>query len=72
MDTLSRNSRLKGAIAGVGFTLIAATFVLPSIASAEDKYPTAADLQLMQGFPPPPDKQITKATALQTFPYIRW
>jgi CubicO group peptidase (beta-lactamase class C family) len=26
----------------------------------------------MEGFPPPPDKQVTKATALQTPPFNRW
>ncbi len=36
------------------------------------KYATAADLKLMEGFPPPPDKQVTKATALQTAPFNRW
>jgi len=40
--------------------------------AAEDKYATAKELGLMQGFPPPPDKQVTKANALQTAPFIRW
>jgi len=40
--------------------------------AADDKYATAKELGLMQGFPPPPDKQVTKANALQTAPFIRW
>jgi len=40
--------------------------------TAEDKYATAEELGLMKGFPPPADKQITKANALQTPPFIRW
>lgn len=39
---------------------------------AEDKYATAEELKLMQGFPPPEDKQITRANALLTPPYNRW
>ncbi len=38
----------------------------------EDKFATAKELGLMQGFPPPPDKQVTKETALQTAPFNRW
>ncbi len=38
----------------------------------DDKYATAAELGLMHGFPPPPDKQVTKANVLMTSPYIRW
>ena len=29
-------------------------------------------LRLMQGFPPPPDKQVTAATYLSQYPQIRW
>ena len=32
-------------------------------------YSTAAELKLMEGFPPPLDKRVTKATALQTAPF---
>ena len=50
-----------------------ASFALTAPVAAEDnKYATAAELGLMQGFPPPPDKQVTKATALQTPPFNRW
>jgi len=37
-----------------------------------DEYATAADLGLMEGFPPPPDKRVTRANALLTPPYNRW
>jgi len=46
-------------------------FILATPVYATD-YSTAAELKLMQGFPPPPDKQVTKATALQTAPFNRW
>ncbi|GLS85023.1 serine hydrolase domain-containing protein [Paraferrimonas haliotis] len=35
-------------------------------------YATAAELGLMEGFPVPADKQVTKANALQTAPFNRW
>jgi len=58
-------------ISSVAVALASLAFASP--ASAQDnKYATAAELGLMQGFPPPPDKQVTKATALQTAPFIRW
>lgn len=39
---------------------------------AQDKYATAKELGLMEGFPPPPDKRVTKANALQNPPFNRW
>jgi len=47
------------------------TFAGPALAQ-ENEYATAEELGLMQGFPPPPDKQVTKANALQTPPFNRW
>ncbi len=38
----------------------------------DDKYATAAELGLMRGFPPPPEKRVTKSNALLTPPYNRW
>ncbi|MDN2480843.1 serine hydrolase domain-containing protein [Vibrio agarivorans] len=38
----------------------------------DTKYATAAELGLMEGFPVPADKQVTKENALQTPPYNRW
>ncbi len=35
-------------------------------------YSTAAELKLMEGFPPPPDKRVTRANALLTPPFNRW
>jgi len=61
--------RASGAFAlalGLGASLLAAP------GSAQDKYATAAELGLMQGFPPPPDKRVTKATAMKTAPFNRW
>ncbi len=42
--------------------------------SATDPFDTAShlDLQLMQGFPPPPDKRVTRANGLWVPPYNRW
>ncbi len=53
-----------GIVLGFGLSIIPA--------SADDKYATAEELGLMQGFPPPPGKQVTKANALQNAPYNRW
>lgn len=37
-----------------------------------DPYATAAQLGLMQGFPPPPDKRVDRSNALMVGPYNRW
>lgn len=37
-----------------------------------DPYATAAELGLMQGFPPPPDKRVDRTNALMVPPYNRW
>lgn len=37
-----------------------------------DKFASAAELKLMQGFPPPPDKRVDRSNALLTPPYNRW
>ncbi|AIW16700.1 serine hydrolase [Vibrio tubiashii] len=37
-----------------------------------DRYKTAAELGIMEGLVVDPDKQVTKANALQTPPYNRW
>ncbi|HPX38621.1 MAG TPA: serine hydrolase [Mycobacterium sp.] len=39
---------------------------------ADSPYATAADLGLMQGFPPPPDKRVDRSNALMTPPFNRW
>lgn len=39
---------------------------------AQDKYATAKELKLMEGFPPPPDKRVNKSNALLKGPYNRW
>ena len=46
-----------------------AAFTAPAIA---DDYATAAELKLMQGFPPPPDKRVNMSNALMTPPFNRW
>ncbi len=53
------------------FLVIAALLHFPASIFADD-YSTAAELKLMEGFPPPPDKRVTKANALLTPPYNRW
>ncbi|SHG07772.1 hypothetical protein SAMN04487965_3270 [Microbulbifer donghaiensis] len=53
-------------------SILAAIAAVNPLAHAEDKYATAKELGLMEGFPPPPDKRVTKANALQTPPYNRW
>ena len=39
---------------------------------ADDPYATAAELGLMQGFPPPPDKRVDRSNALMSPPFNRW
>lgn len=45
--------------------------VLNTFAIAGD-YSSAAELKLMQGFPPPPDKRVDRSNALMTRPFNRW
>ena len=59
----------RSVLLGAGVLLALAT---AQPAWAENDYSTAAELGLMQGFPPPPDKQVTKANALLTPPFNRW
>ncbi|MGD8413078.1 MAG: serine hydrolase [Candidatus Latescibacterota bacterium] len=54
------------------FTLGCWLCLFPAASIAKDKYATAAELGLMEGFPPPPDKRVTRANALLTPPFIRW
>jgi CubicO group peptidase (beta-lactamase class C family) len=37
-----------------------------------NQYATAAELKLMEGFPPPVDKRVNRSNALLTPPYNRW
>lgn len=56
----------------LALSVVATIIAVNPVAHAEDKYATAKELGLMEGFPPPPDKRVTKANALQTPPYNRW
>jgi CubicO group peptidase (beta-lactamase class C family) len=38
----------------------------------DDPYASAAELGLMEGFPPPPDKRVDRTNALMVPPYNRW
>ncbi len=38
----------------------------------DNPYATARQLGLMQGFPPPPDKQVNRTNAMMAPPYNRW
>ncbi|MFA9396377.1 MAG: serine hydrolase domain-containing protein [Halodesulfovibrio sp.] len=40
--------------------------------ATQDKYATASELELMEGFPPPPDKRVTRDNAMLTAPFNRW
>ena len=42
------------------------------IGTKEDKYASAAELELMEGFPPPADKRVDRYNAMLTPPYNRW
>lgn len=48
------------------------SFVMTTGLAVTDEYPTAADLNLMEGFPPPPDKRVNKSNALMEYPFNRW
>lgn len=50
------------------------TLILSAFATCAqaDKYASAAELELMQGFPPPADKRVDRSNALMTPPYNRW
>jgi hypothetical protein len=68
LNSLSLSAKTLGVLAiFIGVTVFA---LFTPIYAAD--YSTAAELKLMEGFPPPPDKQVTKATALQTAPFNRW
>jgi len=69
MKSLKTN---RGIIAALAIVTGLGSVVAPSSLFGADKYTTAAELGLMQGFPPPQDKQVTKFNALQTAPYNRW
>jgi len=55
----------------LGIVCCLLTFTCIATAKA-DKYATAKELKIMEGFPPPSDKQVTKANALLTPPFNRW
>lgn len=38
----------------------------------DNPYATAAELRLMQGFPPPPDKRVDRTNGFMAAPYNRW
>jgi len=65
---VGKRTKLIIAILSTVFSVV----VFTTFASSADKYATAEELKLMQGFPPPADKQVTKATALLTAPFNRW
>lgn len=59
-------------------TLLAATISAVALASTaladghENPYATHHELGLMQGFPPPPDKQVDSSNGMFGVPYNRW
>jgi len=69
---MSASTDLKKTISHAVAVALVSVSVVSSVAYADDKYATAKELGLMEGFPPPPGKQVTKATALQTAPFNRW
>ena len=52
--------------------LLVSVSTLSTATHAQDKYASAKELGLMEGFPPPPDKRVTKANAIQNAPFNRW
>ncbi len=57
---------------GIGVIALGLSAGAFSASATDGKYATAKELKLMEGFPPPPDKQVTKATAMKTPPFNRW
>ncbi|MEM6571323.1 MAG: serine hydrolase [Planctomycetota bacterium] len=51
---------------------LALLLAAPAPAQAQDPYATAAELGLMQGFPPPPEKRVNLSNALLTPLFNRW
>ncbi len=50
-----------------------ALLAIAAPAAAQDReFATADELGLMEGFPPPPDKRVTRTNALLTPPFNRW
>ena len=49
-----------------------ALFAFRAPAVAQDKYATAAELKLMEGFPPPADRGVDRSNALMKPPFNRW
>ena len=68
--TRNGNKVLKALVSvSIGASLMAFTSVA---AAAADEFATAAELKLMQGFPPPEDKRVDRSNALFGVPYNRW
>jgi len=63
---LSNQFRLGCAIIAASVSLLASAAPVPGEAPV-----TAASLGLMQGFPPPPDKRVTRDNFME-YPYSRW
>jgi len=68
---MSNLSIRKSVLPALLIALLMFTVALGAEADA-DKYATAKELGIMEGFPPPADKQVTKANAIQNAPYNRW
>jgi len=64
----------KHAVRGIGPGGVLAVLMLIGSGASGDAqdYSTAAELKLMEGFPPPPGKRVTRANALLTPPFNRW
>lgn len=75
MSCLTRYKIINAHTFGVwALAVVLGVFTIPAhlVAQEQDKYATAAELKLMEGFPPPPDKRVTRANALLTPPFNRW
>lgn len=53
-------------------TSIAIVLTPLSVTAEDNPYATADELRLMQGFPPPQDKRVTRSNGLFGVPYNRW
>ena len=52
--------------------LIAGMMFVPGYQANADEYATAAELKLMEGFPPPLEKRVGRSNALFAPPFNRW
>jgi CubicO group peptidase (beta-lactamase class C family) len=57
---------------GAWVIIVSVALFVFSDSAVANEYASAAELKLMEGFPPPADKRVNRSNAISTPPYIRW